>query len=732
MIDYKTMLHLTKPALYKFVCLLLLVMIRYMPAQADTITIAPNHSIQLAEYGQLEYLLDAEGNMQFPEIENSPAFKKLNKQIPNFGLTQDAIWLRFTISNTTPSAHLMLNVTYPILDLIDLYYPDSTGKYQVIPGGELRPFNKRPVNHQNFVYNLNIPNGTAQTFYLRIQSREAILVPIYAGTEREIYNKLYNDDLLLAIYIGIILVMICYNTFIFFSVKDWSYFYYIIYIACVGLAQICLHGFGYRFFWHENIYVTEQSVLWAGALSGISVLLFVQSFLHVRDKAPWAYRVMSLFIIVYSSTIVLSLLGYFSIAYALIDFLAITGVIFIMVFAVMQAVRKSRTARIFVLAWTVFILAIICFVLKDVGIIPYNIFTSHIIVIGSAIEVILLSFALADKINTFKAEKEASQAIALEISKENEQLVREQNIILEAKVQERTEELQNSNLDLNIALTNLKEAQTQLVEKEKMASLGQLTAGIAHEINNPINFVTSNIKPLKLDIADLKSLLTRYDELSAKSEPEIRKELADIEKFKREIDIEYIHEEITSLIKGIEDGAARTAEIVKGLRTFSRLDESEVKSIDIHEGLDSTLVLLRNGIPANVNIIKEYADLPKIECYAGKINQVFMNIFSNALNAIRSKAVQREESITIITRQEGDFIVITIRDTGIGMSREVQEKIFDPFFTTKDVGEGTGLGLSIVFSIIEKHKGKIVVNSNPNEGAEFIIYLPLNIVNHLS
>ncbi|MBV7532634.1 7TM diverse intracellular signaling domain-containing protein [Chitinophaga sp. sic0106] len=723
------MRHLIQPVYSKFVCLLLLVTLFRLPAWADTIHISKNFPLQLAEYGQLEFLLDPSGKLQFKDALHSNSFQKLKKQIPNFGLTKDAIWLRFTVQNTSGENDLMFNVTYPILDLIDLYFPDKDGRYQMIPGGELRPFKSRPVIHQNFIYNINIPNTTSQTFYVRIQSRETILVPIYIGTSREIYNKLYNDDLLLSLYIGIILVMVFYNTFIFFSVRDWSYFYYILYILFVGLTQMIIHGFGYRFFWHDNLFITEQSVNWAGALSGIAVLLFVQNFLHVKEKAPWAYRIFTLFIIVYSSTLVLSVLGYYSIAYAMIDFLAITGVSFILLFAISQAFRQSKPARIFVFAWTIFILAVITFVLKDIGIIPYNIFTSHILVIGSGMEVVLLSFALADKINTFKAEKEASQALALQISKENEQLVREQNIILEAKVQERTEELQNSNKDLNVALTNLKDTQTRLVEKEKMASLGQLTAGIAHEINNPINFVTSNIKPLKLDIADLQELLNRYAQL--KGSENIQQELISIEQFKREIDIDYIHEEISSLIKGIEDGAARTAEIVKGLRTFSRLDESDIKSIDIHEGLDSTLVLLRNGIPSNVTIIKEYSELPKIECYAGKVNQVFMNILSNSLNAIKSKKVHGEEFITIATRQEGKFVVITIRDTGIGMSAEVKEKIFDPFFTTKDVGEGTGLGLSIVFSIIEKHRGKIIVNSAPGEGAEFIIYLPLDLSSHL-
>jgi two-component system NtrC family sensor kinase len=299
-------------------------------------------------------------------------------------------------------------------------------------------------------------------------------------------------------------------------------------------------------------------------------------------------------------------------------------------------------------------------------------------------------------------------------------------VILETKVTERTEALQLANTELSAALKSLKEAQTQLVEKEKMASLGQLTAGIAHEINNPINFVTSNIKPLKLDIDDIKSLLEKYDQLE--KQPELKHVFEDVVAYKKQIDVTFIHDEIAELIKGIEDGAVRTAEIVRGLRTFSRLDESDVKSVDLHEGLDSTLVLLRNSVPPNVKIIKQYGDLPKVECYAGKLNQVFMNIITNSFNAIKSKHSDKEESLTISThRENNEHVAISIRDTGIGMTQEVKEKMFDPFFTTKDVGEGTGLGLSIVFSIIEKHNGRIVVNTAPGEGAEFIIYLPLKI-----
>lgn len=696
-------------------------------AQEQVIELSDAQPLQLAEFQQLQVHIESDTGLQLQDILSGKPFKPLDKQIANFGVSSEVIWLKFTIHNQTQEP-LQLVVGNPVLDYVDFYYPGVDGTYKVIRGGELTPFELRPIKHQNFIYDLHIPYAQTQTFYLRVKSHESIIIPIFAGTEKEVRKKNNMDDLVMWLYIMVLIVMIFYNTFIFSTVKDWSYFYYILYIAGVGLTQVCLHGFGYRYLWHNNIFITEQSVFWTGAISGITVALFVQRFLHVKERAPLAYKFFNIFIYMYVVAVVLALLRFFALSYLLIDILAITGVCYILGFALTQVFKRYRPARFFIIAWFIFILAVVVFVLKDTGIVPYNFLTTNVLLIGSALEVVLLSLALADKINTYKKEKEDSQAMALSVSQENERLVREQNIILETKVNERTEALQLANNDLNIALSSLKEAQTQLVEKEKMASLGQLTAGIAHEINNPINFVTSNIKPLKLDIEDLKTLLNMYEQYGKQSGD--APSLQEIDSFKKQIDIDYIHEEISSLLKGIEDGAARTAEIVKGLRTFSRLDESDVKYVDIHEGLDSTLVLLRNSIPPEVTVVRDYGDLPKIECYAGKINQVFMNILTNGLNAIKMKDVSGAGTITITTRREANgFVSIGIRDTGIGMPDHVKDKIFDPFFTTKDVGEGTGLGLSIVFSIIEKHHGRIVVESAPGKGAEFIIYLPLNIDN---
>ncbi|NLR62059.1 sensor histidine kinase [Chitinophaga polysaccharea] len=680
--------------------------------------------------GHLELYTD-KGNSLTIEQARQQAFKASGQEVPNLQITPYTQWARFSIHNESSTSQLMLEVEYPIIDDITLFEILPDGQVKSTRLGEFTRYKDRGYDHQNYQFRVNIPVNETRQYYLKVKAGEQLQLPIYLGAPNTIAEKNNKRELIFGIYVGVALAMIFYNLFIYVSTRDNSYLIYVSYIVFTALTQVTLQGYSFRFLYPNSPWLAIHATALVPVLNGLAAVTFIQQFLSTKENFPIGNKILNIILVMYMVVFIPTFLGMYDYAQILVQLDAFLASVMAFIVALRISSRGVPAARFFLLAWSIFLASVVIFVLRNFNVLPYNNFTYYALQIGSALEVLLLSFALAHKINVFKAEKEASQQMALAISQENERLVREQNIILETKVRDRTEDLQATNLELNTALTNLKDAQTQLVEKEKMASLGQLTAGIAHEINNPINFVTSNIKPLKLDIADLKELLERYGSLND-STPDIPKVLAEIESFKKEIDIDYIHEEITSLIKGIEDGATRTAEIVKGLRTFSRLDESDVKSIDIHEGLDSTLVLLRNAIPSYVSIVKEYGNLPKIECYAGKINQVFMNIFSNALNAIKSKKEHHNESITIKTALEREFVIITIKDTGIGMSESVREKIFDPFFTTKDVGEGTGLGLSIVFSIIEKHKGKIIVNSAPGEGAEFIIYLPLDITNHLS
>lgn len=294
---------------------------------------------------------------------------------------------------------------------------------------------------------------------------------------------------------------------------------------------------------------------------------------------------------------------------------------------------------------------------------------------------------------------------------------------LEEKVVARTREVVSQKETIEHAYAELRAAQSQMVHSEKMASLGQLTAGIAHEINNPINFISVGIIGLEKNFKSFMKVVERYESIAAKGNTE--EALKEIEELKKNLQYGEVKDFISGLMGDIKLGADRAAEIIQGLRSFSRLNEAEFKAADIHEGLDATLVLLRTKTKNTIDIVKEYdSHLSMINCNPGQLNQVFMNILTNAIESIEMKRVGGPNEIRIKTINKPNKIEIRIKDSGIGIPKEIKEKIFDPFFTTKEVGKGTGLGLSISFGIIKKHNGQIEVESEENKGTEFIITIP--------
>ncbi|MEH2057506.1 MAG: AAA family ATPase [Nostoc sp.] len=314
------------------------------------------------------------------------------------------------------------------------------------------------------------------------------------------------------------------------------------------------------------------------------------------------------------------------------------------------------------------------------------------------------------------------------ISLENAQLYAN----LEDKIEERTRELNEKNMRLKQTMRELELTQTQLIQTEKMSSLGQMIAGIAHEINNPVSFIHGNLVYINNYTQDLLSLINIYQNTYPDVAPEIQE-------FLENIDVDFIKEDMPKTLSSMKIGTERIREIVLTLRNFSRLDEADIKAVNIHEGIESTLLILQSrlqvkpGKPA-IEIIKNYGDLPKVECYAGQLNQVFMNILNNAIDALEKLNQQtkaediKSNSSAIAIRTQAvnpDLVVISIKDNGVGMSDSVRQRIFDPFFTTKPVGQGTGLGLSITYQIVvDKHHGTIECISAPGQGAEFIIQIP--------
>ena len=282
-----------------------------------------------------------------------------------------------------------------------------------------------------------------------------------------------------------------------------------------------------------------------------------------------------------------------------------------------------------------------------------------------------------------------------------------------------TTDMQKQKRELELTVENLKLAQSQLIQSEKMASVGVLTAGIAHELNNPINFMSGNVHPLQQDMEEVFALLEKYEQTISKND--LGGYFAEVDELKEEMDFSYLIQEIYSLLKGIEEGANRSNEIIKGLRSFSRLDDEACQIYDIHEGIDSSLVLLQNKIiDKKISVRKDYGDFEGVECFPSKFNQVIMNILTNSLQAMEAGSGE----LFIQTVSSAIGVKIIIKDNGKGMQPEVKEHIFDPFFTTKEVGQGMGLGLSISYGIIEKHNGNIDVISEPGKGTEFIISLP--------
>lgn len=305
-----------------------------------------------------------------------------------------------------------------------------------------------------------------------------------------------------------------------------------------------------------------------------------------------------------------------------------------------------------------------------------------------------------------------------------------EEVLARVKIHWRLKQL-TENLEQQVAERThaLQQAQLQIIQQEKLSTLGQLVAGVAHEINNPINFVTSNIRPAKEYLTELTELLALYQMHYFQAAPEISQKI-------KQMDLEFVLRDFSELLDSMQLGAGRIKEIASSLRKFARTEQTSCSTTDLHEGLETALLLLKHRLKADkerpeIAVIKNYADLPLVECFPGMMNQVFMNLLANAVDALEEawQKDQRDLTIEIETAISGyGFVAVRITDSGLGISDEIQDKLFEPFFTTKTSDKGTGLGLSISKQIVEeKHKGTLLCHSSSTQGTQFSVEIPIQL-----
>jgi signal transduction histidine kinase len=687
------------------VCVILLIQ---SPLPAQTVAWDPAGQPILIG-GAVSLLEDTSGALTIERITDpslQARFQDSDARILNFPpFSESVYWIRLVVDGGSPDS-LLLELAQPLIPWVELYVPDGRGNWQSRRAGYRanRDSRLRRSNNPTFVL-----SGQAATYYLRVPALQLPL-PLWVWRARHYVSVAHTRTLAFGLYMGILLFTLINNTFLFFSLRYWSYLHYGLIVAGFIAFVATAEGYSdYLFPGADPMKVFTVIPIFSSPIS----LSYGLLFLAVRRYSKLGYRVgwgLLIYLLLYILTTpflswaVINLVNQFN---------ALLTIVTLIFLGFLVGSQGSRLGNWYGITYVVFlIMAVLEVAYLRTGSPSYILRTSHIS-IGIMVEVLALAFLLSKRFEWERQRNERArarvQAELLESTRENERIVREQNAILEERIQQRTEVISRQNESLEASLNNLKLAQAKLVESEKLASLGQLTAGVAHEINNPVNFISNGVVSLRENFRELTEALRDY--LGSSDDPARHRQITEA------------LEDSDDLFRSIGNGVERTVKIIKSLRNFSRLDEGEFKEVDLHQGLESTLHILSSSIRQRARVHTDYAELPAVYCQPGKINQVFLNLINNAVQSIDTFG-----TITLTTGYDraSRTVTVAVADTGKGIPAEHLSRVFEPFFTTKEVGTGTGLGLSISYGIVEEHGGDISVSSEPGVGTTFTVTLPVD------
>lgn len=604
----------------------------------------------------------------------------------NLGFNQQPVWLTATIPPLEEDYYLTLD--NPALEFIDFYLTGPEGNLlKTVKTGAARPAGTRELVASNFTFIIPAARE-ARTVYLRLAADVPLVGSLHLRNFPEYDASSFYNQAFHYLVVGILFALTVLYLVIFIFLRDTIYLYYLGYLLFVDLFIIqqtglpaALSGIDFTWFYqHQSL--AETGICVTAGYFGLKFLRLKQ-FLPVWHKIIWGTIILQLAFMLFGL--------FFNQVILELSRLVATFYIVVVIFISLYIYQvKQYTPAIYFLFSSIFLFTgSMVYILRGAELIPNDsFFAQHAVEGGIALEMLVLSLGVSVRIDKIRRK-------GLQVEKENTRILARQKEVLEQRVQEKTEALQQQNVELQRTLDDLKTTQARLVQSEKMASVGMLTAGVAHELNNPLNFIKNGVMMIQDEIEPAQSGGNHHDEDS-----------------------------IGTYLGIIEEGADRALQIVQSLNQFNRKTDTREEDCDIHSILDNCLMVIKPAIKYHVEVEKNYCHTaPVVKGNGGRLHQAFLNILSNA-----GQAIEQEGTITINTELCDDSVRISISDTGKGIPEEYLNRITDPFFTTKPPGEGTGLGMYITCNIINEHNGSIEINSREGKGTTICIYLkPVSI-----
>ena len=633
-------------------------------------------------------------------------------------------WFRFELTNQTAS-DLFLHFIYAGTEYIAVYEVADGRLINTHRLGMLQPERTYTFLKSNEVCPTSVGRGQTHVFYVQMRGVFTMTLPIFAQTTGTLLQTVHRNDLFYGFYYGFILIIIIYSLVLYVRLREIDTLQYSIWVICVGLQLALFRGHTNEFFWPSNPVIERYATVMAG-LTGLAHIPFTLSFLRLRKQAPLFYKLGIGIFVLYAIGIIMNLVG-ISTPVAegrqldIVPQVALLEGVFSITAGIVTLRRGFQPALFYIIGNLIFFASIFLFLAYAFGALPHSFWTYNSLQLGSGVEIILFTLALTNKVNLLKQQQEAAVQEQLRLAEANRQLVEHQNTVLEEKVSRRTAELHQQKEELQKTLTTLRTTQTQLIQQAKLASLGEVTAGIAHEIQNPLNFV-NNFAKVSAELAD---------ELQEGVQTNDYGLVTDLSK------------DIQKNLQSIAQNGQRASDIVSTMLEHTRTGTSSPRQpTDLNALAEKYIQLSYHGTLAkdksgsagqlNIELATELDPaVGLVDIVPQEMGRVLQNLLNNAFYAVTQKVrkppADYEPKVCVRTERTASEIKITIYDNGVGIAKSVCPKIFQPFFTTKPAGQGIGLGLSLSYDIVTHgHGGRIDVRSREGDYTEFHVHLPLS------